>query len=62
MENNFMTIRQVARTGLVSEHYLRLRQKQGRLPGFFSGTRFIVDYSALVDLLHQESLECPSGR
>ena len=53
----FMTIRQVAKSGLISEHYLRLRLRQGRLPGFYSGTRFIVDFDALVNLLHAEALQ-----
>ena len=52
----FQTIRQVAKTGLISEHFLRLRLRQGKLPGFYTGTRFLVDYAALVDLLHAESL------
>ena len=52
---DFLTIRQVARTGLISEHFLRLRLRQGRLPGFYSGSRYIVDYAALVELLHQEA-------
>lgn len=58
MENSnapFQTIRQVARTGLISEHYLRLRLQQGKLPGFYVGTRFMIDYSALVELLHSEA-------
>ncbi len=54
-EHSFLTIRQVARTGLISEHYLRLRLKRSGLPGFYAGTRFLVDYAALVELLHRES-------
>ena len=52
----FQTIRQVAKSGLISEHYLRLRLKQSKLPGFYSGKRFIVDYEALVEMLHREAL------
>ena len=51
----FMTIRQTAATGLVSEHHLRLRLKQGRLPGFYSGKWYWIDFPALVDLLHEEA-------
>lgn len=51
----FQTIRQVAKTGLISEHYLRLRLKQSGLPGFYVGTRFMVDVAALVETLHNES-------
>ena len=55
-EKSFMTIRETAKTGLVSEHYLRLRLKQGKLPGFYVGTRYRVDYAALKEMLHRESL------
>ena len=52
----FQTIRQVAKSGLLSEHYLRLRLGRGELPGFFVGNRFMVDYAALEDMLHREAL------
>lgn len=52
----FQTIREVARSGLVSEHYLRLRLKQRGLPGFYSGSRFLIDVTALEEMLHRESL------
>lgn len=52
---NMKTIRQVAATGLLSEHYLRLRQRQGKLPGIFVGNRFLVDVDALSAMLHEES-------
>lgn len=53
----FQTIRQVAKSGLLSEHYLRLRLAQGKLPGFFVGNRFLVDYAALVELMHKEAMQ-----
>ena len=49
------TIRQVAATGLLSEHYLRIRQRQGKLPGIFVGNRFLVDVDALSAMLREES-------
>ncbi len=52
----FLTIRQTAKTGLISEHYLRLRLKQSKLPGFYAGTRFMVDVSALEEMLHREAM------
>ena len=51
----FPTIRQAAKRGPLSEHSLRLMQKQGRLPGFFVGTHFRVHYSALLAQLDTES-------
>lgn len=52
----FQTIRQVASNGPLSEHYLRLRLKQGKLPGFYVGTRYLVDCAALMEMLHREAL------
>ena len=39
-----MTIRQVARTGLLSEYALRLMEKQGKLPCIYVGNRCLVNY------------------
>lgn len=58
---NFKTIRQVAGTGLLAEHRLRLLQKQGRLPGIYVGNRFLVNIDALCRQLEQESLASVIG-
>lgn len=50
-----MTIRQVAATGLISEHFLRLRQRRGLVPGIYSGNRFLVNVEELEDMLRSES-------
>lgn len=57
---NFPTIRQAAKRGPLSERSLRLMQKEGRLPGFFVGNRFRINYSALLDQLQTESLQLHS--
>lgn len=46
-----MTIREVAGTGLLSEYALRLMQRSGTLPGIAVGSRYLVNYEALQDLL-----------
>lgn len=51
----FKTIRQVAATGLLSEHHLRNLVAQGRCPGIHSGNRFLVNIDALAELLDAES-------
>lgn len=51
----FMTIRQAAATGILSEHHLRLMQKRGELPGIYTGNRFMVNYNLLVEYLNAES-------
>lgn len=51
----FMSIREVARTGLISEYYLRLMEKQNRLPCIYSGKKCMVNYPLLVEQLDLES-------
>ena len=58
MEQNapkFLTIRQNAATGILSEHHLRMMVKQGTLPGIYAGTRFKVNYDLLVKQLNSAS-------
>ena len=57
----FMTIRQVARTGLISEHYLRVMERRGELPGIRTGNTFRVNYGMLVDQLNRESMANSQG-
>ena len=52
-----MTIRETAKTGMISEHHLRLMEKQGRLPGVRVGNRFKVNVDLLVEQLNRESAE-----
>jgi len=51
----FATIRETARMGLLSEHHLRLLEKQGLLPGVRSGTRFLVNVGQLEAWLEEAS-------
>lgn len=46
-----MTIREVAKTGILSEHCLRLMEKQGRLPCIYVGKRCLVNFDVLVQEL-----------
>lgn len=57
MDQKFLTIRQTAATGILSEHHLRLLEKQGKLPGIRSGNRFLVNVPILVEQLDRESVE-----
>jgi hypothetical protein len=57
---NFLTIRQTAATGLISEHYLRLMVARGECPGIRSGNRFLVNVTALSEILDRASRECIS--
>ena len=52
------TIRETAIITGLSEKYLRRLQKQNKLPGVYSGSRFLVNYASLIQYL--SSLE-PEG-
>ena len=51
----FKTIRQTAATGLISEHGLRIMVAEGRCPGIYMGTRFMVNVTALAEQLDTDS-------
>lgn len=61
-DENYPTIRQAARRGPLSETQLRIMQHQGRLPGFFVGSHFRVNYAALLKQLERQSLVSVSER
>lgn len=56
VKTRFMTIRQVAATGIISEHYLREMVARGECPGFKSGNRFLVNLRALEEKLEKMSM------
>ncbi len=53
----FKTIRQVAAIGILPEHRLRALVKEGRCPGLYSGSRFLINVGALAEQLERESME-----
>ena len=55
MEQKFQTIRKTAKLGILSEYNLRLRLAQGKLPGVYSGNRFLVNIPMLIEKLNDES-------
>ena len=48
----FMSIREVAKTGVLSEYTLRLMEKQKRLPCVYSGRKCLVNFDRLVEQLN----------
>jgi len=42
-----MTVREIARTGLLSEHALRLMLKAGKLPAIYIGKKALINYDKL---------------
>ena len=51
-----MTVREIARTGLLSEHALRLMLKAGKLPAIYIGKKALINYDKLcAELQNLES-------
>lgn len=50
----YLTINQAGRRGPVPACRLRRMQKEGRCPGFFSGSRFYVNYTLLLEQIERE--------
>ena len=55
MDKTFMTIRETARTGILSEYTLRLMQKQGKIPCIMCGKKCMVNYPLLLQQLNEDS-------
>ena len=62
VDQRFLTIRQAAATGILTEHHLRLLEKQGKLPGIRSGNRFLINVPILIEQLDRESLAQAGGQ
>lgn len=58
----FKTIRQTAATGILSEHRIRLMVAAGQCPGIKTGNRFLVNISALAEMLDAESRKTKEAR
>jgi len=50
-----LTIRQTAACCPLSEYALRLLLKQGKLPGIYVGTKYLVNVDRLIDQLNGEA-------
>ena len=58
----FMSIREIAKTGLLSEYNLRLLEKQKKLPCVYVGRKCLVNFELLVDQLNEQSkMEVQNG-
>lgn len=50
---NFLTIRQAAATRILPEYRLRQMCAEGKLPGFYAGKKFLINFPALCDQLNR---------
>lgn len=53
----FLTIRQAAKRGPISEHQLRVMAAKGTLPGIYAGNRFLINYPLMLEMLDKMSTE-----
>lgn len=53
----FMSIREVAKTGLLSEYTLRLMEKQKQLACVYTGRKCLINFDRLVQQLNNPSQE-----
>lgn len=56
MHEKFPSVREAARRGPLSEYCLRLMLAQGKLPGVYSGRKFLVNYEKLLEQLNTEAV------
>lgn len=61
MTKEFVTIREAAKLGLLSEYRMRILRAQNKLPGVQSGQRFLVNIPLLREQLNEVSRANASG-
>ncbi|MBR3623850.1 MAG: hypothetical protein IKN43_10965 [Selenomonadaceae bacterium] len=54
-----LTIREIAKLGVLPEHALRIMLKAGQLPALYVGKKALVNYDKLCDLLHNLNAASP---
>ena len=52
-----MTIREIAKTGIIPEHALRVMVRDGMVPHIKIGSRHLVNFNKVVDILNNENKE-----
>ena len=57
----FISMRETERRGPLSRRQLDSMRRAGQLPGFFAGSRFLVNYTALMQLLEATRKEVQSN-
>ena len=55
MSPRMMTVREVASTGILSEHALRVLLKKGKLPAIYVGKKALINFDKLCENLNSLS-------
>ena len=61
-EIRMLSIRQIAATGLISEHALRLLVKQNKVPVLYVGKKALINYRLLENVLNREEVICVESK
>jgi len=56
MNKIFYTIRETAKTGILSEYALRILVKQNKIPYIKCGVKVMINYPLLIDYLNNQSI------
>ena len=57
-----MTVRELARTGILTEHAIRLMVKQNKLPVLYIGKKALINYEKTVEMLQSLTFkQCGGG-
>ena len=51
--NRYLSIREIVKTGLIREYTLRTLVKQGKIPCIYSGTKCLINYKKLLEVLNE---------
>lgn len=52
-----MTIREIASTGLLPEHAIRILVKQKRIPALYIGNKALINYHVLIQFIQDLTVE-----
>ncbi len=51
--DRYLSIREIVKTGLIREYTLRILVKQGKVPCIYSGTKCLINYKKLLEVLNE---------
>lgn len=56
-EKKFLTVREVAATGILTEYSIRLMLKQKKIPAIYINRKALINYPLLLEVLDKQSLQ-----
>lgn len=56
-----MTVRELAKTGILTEHAIRLMVKQNKLPVLYIGKKALINYEKTVEMLQSLTVKQYGG-